>query len=133
MTPPGPGANDLPAGEGPGGIAGIAIGDLAVSEIAGMWEEFRLLARHGPCRNCERMHGALARLRQALLEAGSEAGAERLRQAIEGVRRPAELHPPLGCRPCSTESALRSGARHPGAEPGVEGRCDRSAPERRRA
>ena len=81
---------------------------IPVAQIARMWEEFRLLTRHGPCRNCERMHGALDRL-LAVLAASGEDGAASLYSAIRGVRRPAELHPPLGCQPCSTEAALRHG------------------------
>jgi len=94
---------------------------ITVAQIVKMWEEFRLLTRRGPCRNCERMHGALARL-QAVLAASNEDGAASLYSAIREVRQPAELHPPLGCQPCSTEAALRHGDADPGTEASGAGR-----------
>jgi hypothetical protein len=77
--------------------------------VARAWEELRLLARHGPCRNCERLHGVLVELQRARELHGGNAQADRLLAAIRGVRRPPELHPPLGCQPCSTEAALTAG------------------------
>jgi len=108
MGPPIPVVGDRPAGEDSWGSGKIVPEAITVPQIARMWEEFRLLTRRGPCRNCERMHGALERL-LAVLAASGEDGAASLHSAIRGVRRPAELHPPLGCQPCSTEAALRHG------------------------
>jgi hypothetical protein len=84
--------------------AGLA--DDAVTRIARAWQELRLLSRHGPCRNCERLHGVLVELRRAQELQAVSPDADRLLAAIQEVRQPPELHPPLGCRPCNTERAL---------------------------
>lgn len=107
----GPGAGE-PAGRGE-----TPIEEFSAAEIARVWVEFRLLTRHGPCRNCERMHGGLARLRATLVSCPGDGESEGLLAAVREVRRPATLHAPLGCQPCSTEAALEAGraSRNPGA------------------
>lgn len=120
LRPPSPG--DRPADEDSWGSEKIIPEALTVRQIARMWEEFRLLTRHGPCQNCERMHGALTRLQQVLADRPEERDAASLRSAIQDVRRPAELHPPLGCQPCSTEAALRHGDTAPGSAVSGRGR-----------
>jgi len=70
------------------------------------WEELRPLLRAGPCRACECLHGLLAALRLALEELPGTPEQGALRAAVSAVRRPAALHPCLGCQPCGPGAAL---------------------------
>ena len=81
--------------------------------IARAWEELKPLTRHGPCRNCERLHGALVEFRRVLESCTGSAETGRLLAALSDVRRTSELHQPLGCQPCSTEAVLRASMESP--------------------